>query len=420
MKNLFKNFILLLIPISINAQDSASVLFIGNSYTYYNDMPGLFQDLSNSLGKATYVDSKVNGGATMQVHANDPVSYQKMNSSNWDYVVLQAQSQEPSFPYGQVNSQTLPYAVQLADSVHSIYDCSQAMFFMTWGRENGDPQWDSINTFDKMNERLRNAYLRFADSSSSSVSPVGVAWKYVRDNHPSISLYAGDGSHPKPAGSYLAACTFYASIFHESPEGSSFYGGLDAPTALILQNAAAIAVLDSISTWKLVHHDSLAHVEFESTLDQGAFSAYFEENTSYIDNFVWNFGDGTTSTDSNPTHTYVEPGEYTVQLIGYGPCGNDTLTQTLVFENTSDIFEHDNFNNNYVIKKTAENTYEIETNYDQSLSSLKVINILGQELKHGVLFETNSKMRIHLNQKGTHILTFSIGNSFNSIKIWNP
>ena len=185
-------------------------------------MPGLFQDLSTSLGKVTYVDSKVNGGATMQFHAEDPVSYQKMNSSNWDYVVLQAQSQEPSFPYFQVNTQTLPYAVQLADSVHSIYDCSQAMFFMTWGRENGDPQWDSINTFDKMNERLRNAYLRFADSSESSVSPVGVAWKYVRDNHPSISLYTGDGSHPKPAGSYLAACTFYTSIFHESPEGSTF------------------------------------------------------------------------------------------------------------------------------------------------------------------------------------------------------
>ena len=420
MKNIFKYFILLLSPIAIHAQDSASVLFIGNSYTYYNDMPGLFQGLSSSLGKATYVDSKVNGGATMQVHANDPVSYQKMNSSNWDYVVLQAQSQEPSFPYGQVNSQTLPYAVQLADSAHSIYDCSQAMFFMTWGRENGDPQWDSINTFDKMNERLRNAYLRFADSSGSSVSPVGVAWKYVRDNHPGISLYTGDGSHPKPAGSYLAACTFYASIFHESPEGSSFYGGLDAPTALILQNAAAIAVLDSISTWRLVHHDSLAHVEFESTLDPVSFSALFEESTSYIDNFIWDFGDGASSSDSNPTHTYGQPGQYTVELIGYGPCGNDTVTQTLVFENTSGIIQHGDLDNNYVIKKTSENIYEIEANNKQSLSNLKVINLLGQKVKHDVLFKNNSKMRIHLNQKGTHILTFSIGSSFNSIKILTP
>jgi hypothetical protein len=419
-----KNFIIYLFlfssPALIHAQDSASVLFIGNSYTYYNDMPGLFQDLSSSLGKTTYIDSKVNGGATMQVHANDPVSYQKMHSSNWDYVVLQAQSQEPSFPYGQVNSQTLPYAVQLADSVHSIYDCSQAMFFMTWGRENGDPQWDSINTFDKMNERLRDAYLRFAESSDGSVSPVGIAWKYVRDNHPTIGLYTGDGSHPKPTGSYLAACTFYASVFHESPVGSTFLGGLDAPTAAILQNAAAIAVLDSIPTWMLKHHDSLAQVSFETTLDPVSFSASFEENTSYVDNFIWNFGDGTTSTDSNPSHTYGQAGNYTVQLIGYGPCGNDTIANTLVFENTSGIIQHDILSNNYVIKKLSENTYEIEANNEQSLSNVKVINLLGQQVKHAVLFKNESKLKIQLIQKGTHILTFSVGNAFNSLKILNP
>ena len=420
MKNFIKYLLICLCPLLSNAQDSASVLFIGNSYTSYNNLPGLFQDLSSSLGKSTYVDSKLNGGATMQVHANDPVSYQKMNSSNWDYVVLQAQSQEPSFPYGQVNSQTLPYAVQLADSVHSIYDCSQAMFFMTWGRENGDPQWDSINTFDKMNGRLRNAYLRFAESSDGSVSPVGVAWKYVRDNHPTISLYTGDGSHPKPAGSYLAACTFYASVFHESPVGSIFLGGLDAPTAEILQNAAAIAVLDSLPTWRLKHHDSLAQVSFESTLDPISLSASFAESTAYIDSFEWDFGDGTSSMDSNPTHTYAQFGEYPVQLIGYGPCGNDTITQNILFENTSGIIQHEILSNNYVIKKLSENTYEIEANNEQSLSNVMVINLLGQQVKHAVLFKNESKLRIQLTQKGTHLLTFSIGNAFNSLKILNP
>ena len=78
MKNFIKYLLICLCPLLSNAQDSASVLFIGNSYTSYNNLPGLFQDLSSSLGKSTYVDSKLNGGATMQVHANDPVSYQKI------------------------------------------------------------------------------------------------------------------------------------------------------------------------------------------------------------------------------------------------------------------------------------------------------------------------------------------------------
>jgi hypothetical protein len=406
MRNFIISLLLFLSPALLIAQDSASVLFIGNSYTYYNDMPGLFQDLSSSLGKATYVDSKVNGGATMQVHANDPVSYQKMHNSNWDYVVLQAQSQEPSFPYGQVNSQTLPYAVQLADSVHSIYDCSQAMFFMTWGRENGDPQWDSINTFDKMNERLRNAYLRFAESSDGSVSPVGVAWKYVRDNHPTISLYAGDGSHPKPTGSYLAACTFYASIFHESPVGSTFLGGLDASTAEILQNAAAIAVLDSLPTWHLKHHDSLAHVSFESTLDPVAFSASFEENTSYIDNFIWDFGDGNTSTDSNPSHTFGQSGIYSVQLIGYGPCGNDTITNTIVFENTSGLVSHYNEASSFEFRTISEHVFELQGKDGIEIGAIQLIDMTGRPVKYKTILEENSRIRIETLHKGVLILIF--------------
>ena len=369
-------------------------------------MPGLFQDLSSSLGKATYVDSKVNGGATMQVHANDPVSYQKMHSSNWDYVVLQAQSQEPSFPYGQVNSQTLPYAVQLADSVHSIYDCSQAMFFMTWGRENGDAQWDSINTFDKMNERLRNAYLRFAETSDGSVSPVGVAWKYVRDNHPTIGLYTADGSHPKPTGSYLAACTFYASIFHESPVGSTFLGGLDASTAEILQNAAAIAVLDSLPTWHLKHHDSLAHVSFESTLDPVAFSASFEENTSYIDNFIWDFGDGNTSTDSNPSHTFGQSGIYSVQLIGYGPCGNDTITNTIVFENTSGLVSHYNEASSFEFRTISEHVFELQGKDGIEIGAIQLIDMTGRPVKYKTILEENSRIRIETLHKGVLILIF--------------
>jgi len=405
-----RKLLILLLLLSTHgfSQNNTSVLFVGNSYTSYNNLPVLFQDLSSSLGKTVVVDSKLNGGYTFQSHANDPVTYQKMNSAEWDYVVLQAQSQEPSFPYAQVNSQTLPYAVQLADSAQTTSECSQALFFMTWGRENGDPQWDSINTFDKMNFRLRNAYLRFADSSDASVAPVGVAWKYVRDNHPTISLYAGDGSHPKPAGSYLAACTFYTSIFHESPVGSTFLGGLDAPTAEILQNAAALAVLDSIDTWKLIHQDSLAQVSFESTLDLPTLSASFEENTSYIDSVQWDFGDGTTSMDSNPSHSYAQLGEYTVQLIGYGPCGNDTVSQSVLFENTTGIEHLQGTTEGYLLKRISEDLFELQTEDNNSLSKLRVFDLLGRNIHCTVVAQNEKAIRFQLKQSGPMLLVFDL------------
>ena len=149
--------IILFSAILSNAQDSISVLFVGNSYTYVNDLPAMTSNLAISLGDEITFDSKTNGGFTFANQLNDPLTHSKIQSKPWDYVVLQGQSQEPSFPTAQVNANTLPQAVQLADSVYDNRYCSQAMFFMTWGREVGDPQWDSINTFYKMNDRLRLA-----------------------------------------------------------------------------------------------------------------------------------------------------------------------------------------------------------------------------------------------------------------------
>jgi hypothetical protein len=207
--------LLLLLPLTISsllAQDSISVLFIGNSYTYVNDLPGTLGSLATSLGKEITIDSKTNGGYTFQNHTTDPLTFSKIHSKPWDVVVIQGQSQEPSFPDSQVDSQTLPYALQLSDSIWVNNSCGNVMYYMTWGRQNGDSQWSEINTFEKMNTRLYNAYMRMADSSDRSmVSPVGRVWSYVRANHPTINLYNADQSHPSLEGTYLAACTFYTS-----------------------------------------------------------------------------------------------------------------------------------------------------------------------------------------------------------------
>ena len=306
-------------------QDSISVLFIGNSYLSVNNLPQMVQELTNSLGDNILIDSKMNGGYTFQSHANDAITYNKIHSKPWDFVVLQGQSQEPSFPYDQVNQQTLPFAKKLADSVYASNECSQVNYYMTWGRQVGDPQWDSINTFDKMNTRLRNAYLRIADSTNASVSPVGVAWKYVRDNYPAINLYAGDGSHPSLEGSYLAACTFYSSLFQKSSVGASYTAGLNPQICAILQQAASSVVLDSIPTWKLVHHDSLFNASFVAGVNQ--YDVLFAATTSSPGNLVWDFGDGSpVGFGQNPMHTYVA-GTYTVTLYASGACGMDTVQQ---------------------------------------------------------------------------------------------
>lgn len=324
----------MLFSFGLFAQDSVSVLFIGNSYTNYNSLPSLVNDVAVSLGDKISYDSHTPGGQTLANHAANATVYDKMNDHPWDFVVLQAQSQEPSFSDNQVNTQTLPYAIQLADSIYANNYCTDAMFYMTWGRENGDPQWAPISTFDGMNARLRSAYMRFADSVDGVVSPVGSAWKYIRDMYPTINLYAGDGSHPSYEGSYLAACTFYASLFRKSPVGAPFIGSLDPVTAERLQTAAALTVLDSLEQWNLRPFSEHTQANFQAQYltTPGPTTIELTNLSIKATNYYWDFGDGNTSTDEHPIHTYATfCNPCSITLIAESPCNTDTLQQDIGF-----------------------------------------------------------------------------------------
>lgn len=316
--------ITLLLAVQIYAQDTLRALFIGNSYMGVNNLPQMVSDLSSSLNDVLYFDSNTPGGQTFQSHAANPVNYQKMEAQPWDYILLQGQSQEPSFPFNQVNTATLPFAVQLADSAKAIQPCSQVNYFMTWGRQNGDPQWDSINTFDKMNQRLRDAYLRIADSANASVSPVGVAWKYIRDNYPNINLYQQDGSHPSLEGSYLAACVFYTSLFHQASTGSAYNPGIDPNTAIILQQVGSAIVLDSLNTWKLIHTYSTLQANVSYSSIPGASLQSFTASANQTANFTWYFPDLTVEIGANVGFEYPLT-SYQVMLVAEGLCDTDTV-----------------------------------------------------------------------------------------------
>jgi PKD repeat protein len=171
--------------------------------------------------------------------------------------------------------------------------------------------------------------MRMADSVQGSVSPVGSAWAWVRANYPSLgdSLYISDGSHPSLTGSYLIACTFYASLFRENPIGSSYTAGLSNTTVGILQQAAAMTVLDSLDQWNLrplSEHTQAAfsHVQNGNTVD-------FDNASTKAQFYAWDFGDGNSSTAENPSHTYATQGTFVVSLVASSACDSDTSTMTI-------------------------------------------------------------------------------------------
>ena len=399
MKNLLL-ILALLCSYTEFAQMNLNVLFIGNSYTAANDLPGTFAQIATAMGDQVTVDSKSNGGFTFQMHSQDPITYQKINAQAWDYVVIQGQSQEPSFPFGQVNTQSIPYAMQLADSVDANHPCAQVNYFMTWGRENGDPQWDSINTFHKMNARLRDAYLRIADSSDASVSPVGAAWRHIRETHPSIQLYVGDGSHPSVAGTYLAASVFYVSLFQQPINPNlAFTAGLDAVTAQLLVDAANFVVLDSVATWKLQHPSTLTQVDISVQAGGIPNNYTFEANCTHCDQISWDFDDQQTASGPQVTHTFAN-GNYWVICTVSGPCGQ-AIDSVLISAGSNGTLT---LESGIAIKALKEQQWTIEGNNLQ-LSDLHAFDYSGRTLD------------LKLQNTSKDAITFSLPTSFAFIRL---
>ena len=344
---------------------------------------------------------------TFSGHASAALTYTKINSNDWDHVVLQAQSQEPSFPDTQVDTETIPFAMQIADSVYANNYCSKVLMYMTWGRENGDSQWAPISTFEGMNTRLRNAYLRIADSVQGSVSPVGSAWRVVRELDPTIQLYTGDGSHPSAAGTYLAACTFYASIYQKSPVGSMFIGSLNPSVASVLQNAANTTVFDSLDTWNIEPMSEFTQSEF-SFMNNNP-SVDFSNESEHATNYIWNFGDSQSSIEENPSHTYSTLGTFTVELIANSPCDSDTVSYDV--EITS-LGINDIESNGFVLKNDQNGLFSIVSN--SIIISGEVISLDGKKLSVEMI---NNSFDLSTLPSGLYLINILTKDGYTSFKV---
>lgn len=258
MKKLF----LLLFPVIAQAQvqQEINVLFLGNSYIATNNLPQLISQCAESINRTVTYASNTPGGHRFSDHLTNTTTRSLIAQGNWDFVVLQEQSQIPSFPPAQVEDQCFPFAAQLNDSILHYNDCAETVFYMTWGRENGDaqncPNWPPVCTYEGMDDLLNERYRTMAENNQAILSPVGALWRSLRENHPEIELYSGDGSHPSVAGSYAAAVCFTSALFRIDPTEITYSAGLNGSTASLIREAAKEIVFDQLlEEWHIGEYD---------------------------------------------------------------------------------------------------------------------------------------------------------------------
>ncbi len=201
--------------------ETINILFLGNSYTYYNGLPSLFSDMALQKGKKVVVTQITRGGSLLSKYAKTDYIIETIDKYKFNYVVLQEQSTSPLFA---AEEKTYP-AIRKLDKVIRK-NGGQTVLYMTWAREYADSlgtkmlpgkfYYDVFDSFNEAQDSLAASYCKIGKEINAKVAPAGLAWKEFHKQYPEVSLWRPDHSHPLEIGSIIAAYTIYKTIFNES------------------------------------------------------------------------------------------------------------------------------------------------------------------------------------------------------------
>ena len=235
--------------------DTTRVLFIGNSYTYYNNYPVMLKEIAWHEGHELDCGYYTHGGYTMKQHLADRVSCDAIEMGDYDYAFLQDQSLNALRIGTSVDHNVVGEMGKMVAKVKESSPNVKCIIELTWGRRNGNDNikgkklQDLVSgypeffaSYEAMQKVITTNTTAMAEQLGVGLSPVGLAWEIVRRERPDINLYVKDGSHPSYAGSYLSAAVGYQTLFHE-PFKADTPVKLDPEIAKYLRSVAERVVL---------------------------------------------------------------------------------------------------------------------------------------------------------------------------------
>ena len=226
------------------------VLFVGNSFTYWNDGIATHVQALAASGDPSLeleAESKTSGGATLEWHWEYYGVPDKMRDGDYDVVVLQ----------GDIRVLRTERYETFQEYARRFHELAEELgvglvLFMTW-------DYDRLGWIDQ--DGITLAHTELTDEFGIQVAPAGVAWQNAETTHPEIELLGVDKEHPTVQGTYLAAAVIYATLFDRSPVGLAYRpiehqklgnrfwpeGGVSEEEAAILQQIA----WDTVQSYRL-------------------------------------------------------------------------------------------------------------------------------------------------------------------------
>lgn len=207
-----------------------NILFIGNSFTFVNDLPKMLETLAANAGDEISTASVLRGGAYLHQFADPEHDLsQRLTeiypTKTWDFIVLQDQSFNPA-------NKPEDFLESVQKLCKQMNGGAKFLFYSTWAYRNHTEKLSKTGmTYSEMLSALTASYQKAAEHHHGIRVPVGDAFALSTAEYPDIDLYTADDYHPSPCGTYLATCLFYRAVTGKTsanlsvPEGISVEQG---------------------------------------------------------------------------------------------------------------------------------------------------------------------------------------------------
>ncbi len=220
-----------------------NILFIGNSFTFYNEMPSTIQEMCNASGIDAKIEQVTYGGYSLSKYLGEDKEatkevMTKLGDTKWDYVILQEFSNGPLVDY----TKFIQSVIKLDRFIRM--NGAKTLLYSTWSYRDGSKKLknDAGISYDEFYKKLRDAYDEAAKIIVSPVIQVGTAFNNIRYKNSDVDLLLDDDFHPSPEGSYVIAAMFYLTLFGKQPLPEYIPSGISESHINILREIALESV----------------------------------------------------------------------------------------------------------------------------------------------------------------------------------
>lgn len=240
---------LLFVVAVLPATAQERVLFVGNSLTYFNDMPTLFENIAAAKGHRVSVESYTVGGAGLAEMVASSEVVRLVESERWDKVVLQPGTGESAG--GSIATDSVAAVVRGLIDVLQVGspEAKVCLYEISNGITPGDGEGD-YDYYLMTQQRILDSVTRIARLSGVCFAPAGECFRdHYATNHDLMLHSSFNDVHPNLAGSYLVACAIFETLYEEPVVPCDYYGPLDREQAEYLQEIADSVVLPNRERW---------------------------------------------------------------------------------------------------------------------------------------------------------------------------